>query len=151
MGTPRGIRNNNPGNLRRYDDWHAWEGVSAIQDDEDFWKFDDAVMGMRALCKQLQAYQDRHGCHTVNQAIHRYAPPGDDNPTDAYADHVASRIGCGVDEVVDWHTYRDLRPALEAIIEQENGAPWDRWYTDDQLVRACALAGVKPQEKGRDG
>ena len=45
--TPRGIRNNNPLNVRRYPN-SSWVGMKAEQTDEDFLQFTDIVYGYRA-------------------------------------------------------------------------------------------------------
>lgn len=146
MTIPRGVSNNNPGNLIRTTT-DKWQGVSALQTDPRFWNFDEAVYGIRAIARQLISYQDKHGCKTVQDAINRYAPPSDNNPTDIYAENVAHAIGLGFGESVDWHKYEHLRPGLEAIIAQENGAPWRTWYSDAQMIKACVLAGVEPPRR----
>lgn len=146
MALPRGVINKNPGNLIR-NDADKWQGVSKIQSDPKFWVFDDAVYGIRAIGRQLIAYQDRHGCKTIRSAIEKYAPPSDNNPTSVYANNVANHVGCGVDEEVSWHDYKTLRGGIEGIIHQECGAPWQTWYTEAQLVKACVLAGVEPPKR----
>jgi len=44
---PRGIRNNNPGNIRKNESF-TWQG-EIDQDDKGFVVFDDEVNGLRAL------------------------------------------------------------------------------------------------------
>ena len=54
---PRGIRNNNPGNIRRNGD--PWQGLAKEQNDREFFTFKSAVYGIRALARLLITYQDK--------------------------------------------------------------------------------------------
>ena len=66
--TPRGIRNNNPGNLRQGDDW---QGLADPQIDKEFCVFQSSLWGIRALARVLLNYQRKHQLHTVTQIISR--------------------------------------------------------------------------------
>ena len=138
----RGIRNNNPFNLRKTSD--PWQGLSAVQDDADFFKFDSSLYGIRAGVHTLLTYQDKEGLNTINQIIARFAPPSDNNDTAAYAADVAKRSGFAADQPLDMHSYDNLRPVVEAIIWHENG---QQPYTDAQLVKSLVLAGVEPPQQ----
>ena len=48
----RGLRNNNPGNIRHGSS--QWQGMSAEQPDNAFIKFDDPVYGIRAIAKTFE-------------------------------------------------------------------------------------------------
>lgn len=55
MSEPRGIRNNNPGNIKKTSD--KWEGLNADQSKDDtFCQFSDAKYGIRAMAKLLYKY-----------------------------------------------------------------------------------------------
>ena len=54
MALPRGLRNCNPGNLRRTAD--KWQGLSAQQTDKEFFQFREMKWGYRALIKTLLMY-----------------------------------------------------------------------------------------------
>ena len=69
----RGIRNHNPGNLRRSAD--PWQGLAPEQTDKDFFQFTSAKWGIRALARTLIAYQDKVGLKNIKQMIGRWAPP----------------------------------------------------------------------------
>ncbi|HCQ3021998.1 TPA: hypothetical protein OHP99_004980, partial [Escherichia coli] len=56
MKTPRGIRNNNPGNL---DKGSPWQGLAANPDEPRFCTFKDPVWGIRALAVTLITYHDK--------------------------------------------------------------------------------------------
>lgn len=138
---PRGIRNNNPGNIRRSAD--PWQGLAKDQNDDAFFQFAEPKWGIRALARVLISYQDRHGLRTVRAIISRWAPPVE-NKTSSYIDHVARRLNVGADDPLDVHDYRVLRGLVEAIISHENGL---QPYTDAQIDAGLVLAGVAPPEK----
>jgi len=110
----RGLRNNNPGNLRHGSDW---KGLSTAQTDKDFCQFTSVVYGIRALYVTLVTYTNVHNIRTVNKIIHRYAPPSDNNDTDSYVDAVCQELDVFKDEQLNWVTAELVR----AIIHHENG------------------------------
>lgn len=142
----RGIRNKNPGNLRKNDTDH-WQGLAIEQNDPSFFQFKDPVYGIRAIARTLIAYQDKNACNTIEKIISRWAPPSDNNPTSVYCGNVATHVGVSRSSEVDMHEYAFLRPVVEAIIAQENGIPWNTYYTSAQLDKALVLAGVEPPKK----
>lgn len=142
----RGIRNNNPFNLER-NDADKWQGLSKDQStDARFCVFDDAVYGIRAGMRNLIAAQDKHGRNTVRMIIRAFAPPVENN-TEAYIQAVCAHMEVSDRAPLDMHNYYDLRSMAEAIIEHENGASWDTWYTNAQMDKASILAGVEPPKK----
>jgi len=120
-GQPRGIRNNNPGNIRRNST--KWQGLAAVQNDSAFFQFTAPDYGIRALARLLVNYQDVHGLNTIRGIISRYAPSSENNTT-AYIDAVAAHVGASPDAPLD---VRAVLPLLiEAIIQHENGSqPYD--------------------------
>ena len=137
----RGIRNHNPGNLRRSSD--PWQGLAPEQSDPDFFQFASAKWGIRALARTLIAYQDRVGLTSIKQMIGRWAPPSE-NDTSAYVRAVASAVGVAADDKVNVHDYSQLRPLVIAIIRHENG---QQPYTDAEIDAGLILAGVEPPQK----
>ena len=140
-GPPRGIRNNNPGNLRRSKD--PWQGLASEQTDPDFFQFVSSKWGIRALARTLIAYQDKDGRNTVNKIIDRWAPPTENNTT-AYVQAVAAGVGVAADDEIDVHDYLVLRPLTLAIIRHENG---QQPYTDAEIDAGLVLAGVEPPQR----
>jgi hypothetical protein len=128
----RGIRNNNPGNIRH--GGSQWQGMSAAQTDSDYVQFDDPVFGIRALAKLLSNYQTRYGLNTVRAIITRWAPPIE-NITAAYIDNVSRMTGLGPDQSFNVTDY--MVPMVKAIIKHENG---EQPYTDEQINRGISLA-----------
>lgn len=145
--TPRGVRNNNPGNIRHGD---PWQGLAKGQTDPAFATFQSAAYGIRALARTLITYQDRYGLNTVRGIITRWAPPVE-NDTEAYVQGVAEQVGVKPDAQIDVQTYMTLRPLVEAIIRHENGrgplATANTWYDDRTIDKGLALAGVEPSQR----
>ena len=73
---PRGIRNNNPGNIRHGANWQGLNPNGRIIDPA-FCVFTAPIYGIRALAKVLINYKKIHGLNTVRQIVSRYAPPND--------------------------------------------------------------------------
>lgn len=137
----RGIRNNNPGNLRRSKD--PWQGLAENQTDEGFFVFKTPIYGIRALARTLIAYQDEHGLRTIGKIINRWAP-ANENDTAAYISFAAEDTGFAADQPLDMHNYDNLKPLVLAIIKHENG---QQPYTAAQVDKALVLAGVEPPPK----
>ena len=137
----RGIRNNNPGNLRRTDD--PWQGLAETQTDAEFFVFQSPIYGIRALARVLISYQVKHGLRTIRQIINRWAP-NVENDTAAYTKAVSEHTGFAPDQTLDMHAYADLKPLVEVIIKHENG---QQPYTGAQVDKALVLAGVEPPPK----
>ena len=138
---PRGIRNHNPGNLRRSAD--PWQGLATTQTDAEFFQFASAKWGIRALARTLIAYQDRVGLRNIKQMIGRWAPPVE-NDTGAYVRVVAAAVGVGPEERIDVHDYAVLRPLVLAIIKHENG---QQPYTEAEIDAGMVLAGIEPPQR----
>ncbi len=138
---PRGIRNNNPGNLRKTET--QWQGLADQQTDPDFFMFKSPIYGIRALARVLIAYRIKHGLRTIQQIIERWAPPNE-NDTAAYVRAVSADTGFPADQALDMHAYADLKSIVEAIIKHENG---QQPYTGAQIDKALVLAGVEPPPK----
>jgi len=136
--TPRGLRNNNPGNIR-ISKIH-WIGEADAQPDPDFVTFSAPEYGIRAVCKILLSYQADDRCQTIRQLISRWAPPNE-NDTGAYVDAVSRACGLGPDDPTCVRQASVMTPLVEAIIRQETG---EQPYPPDLIARALSLAGIGP-------
>jgi hypothetical protein len=141
---PRGIRNNNPLNIRLSPD-NRWQGRLSprLNSDGAFEQFQDPIMGLRAAAVLLIAHYDRRHLDTIRKLVEVWAPPNE-NDTEAYARCVAKASGFGIDEPLDLHDYGCLKPILVAMIRIENGR---QPYTDAQIDAALVRAGVVPPER----
>ncbi|EAA6373988.1 structural protein [Salmonella enterica subsp. enterica serovar Thompson] len=135
MNTPRGIRNNNPGNIRWGDDWKGLVPKSQ-RTDKDFCQFITPEYGIRAMIVILRNYQRKHGMNTITGIINRWAPTNENN-TQAYIDSVAKSTGVTPDQFVHTDDSRFMMKLLQAIIQHENGV---QPYGFDVFVRAVELA-----------
>lgn len=86
----RGIRNNNPGNIRH---GCKWQGLSSVQADRQFCQFTDMKYGVRAMIVTLRTYVTKYKLNNVAKMIYRWAPPEDHNNTTAYVSQCASAVG----------------------------------------------------------
>lgn len=139
--TSRGIRNHNPGNIRKSKD--KWQGLAEKQTDKEFFVFEKPSYGIRALAKVLITYQDKYNLQTIWEIINRYAPKSE-NPTSKYAQNLAEWTGFGMDQKLNLHTFEHLEPLVKAIIRQENG---EQPYTEGQITKGLVLAGVEPLDQ----
>lgn len=99
MTIPRGLRNNNPLNIRHSAD--KWEGARIEQTDKSFVQFASLAYGYRAAWKVLDTYclafRRERKPYTLRNIIARWAPPSE-NDTDAYVRSVVGLSGLGGNE-----------------------------------------------------
>lgn len=130
----RGIRNNNPGNIRRGDEWKGLV-PQAQRTDKSFCQFISPEYGIRAMIIILRNYQSKYGLKTITGIVNRWAPPNE-NDTQAYIRSVAQATDTDADKPIDLTDSRKLIPLLQAIIKHENGS---QPYEFDVFIRALDL------------
>jgi hypothetical protein len=136
----RGIRLNNPGNIRKTGFWFNWQGLGYPQDDLSFVRFRTAAWGVRAIAKTLLTYQSKHGLYTIAGIIARWAPPHENN-TAAYVASVSAYSGIGAHQKIRISYYPVMYRVVLAIIRHENGTqPYPKALIDAGL----RAAGVGP-------
>ncbi len=141
---PRGIRNNNPGNIRRIGKPPPWRGLSADQSaDPAFLVFDAPLWGLRALARTLYTYWDKYRLKTVRSIITRYAPPVE-NDTGAYVAQVAAALNVRPDAPIA-ATPETWVALMRAIVRQENGVGD---YYPIELYWEAARKGLPDQKQG---
>lgn len=116
----RGLRNNNPGNIRRSS--AHYKGEVRPSRDKEFKEFQSMAYGYRAMFVLLDTYCRRYGLNTLRTMLMRYAPPTE-NYTSTYIDFVSQRTGIGTDTPLDTRHRRDMVPIVAAMSEMENGVP----------------------------
>lgn len=134
MSLPRGIRNNNPGNIRKGE---KWQGLSEIQYDSSFCVFVSPEWGIRALCRILRNYQKKYGLNDVRSIINRFAPPIE-NDTDSYVYSVCKQIGVSEYDKIKLSDNKIMLNLLKAIIKHENGI---QPYSDEEILKGIKLEG----------
>lgn len=116
---PRGLRNNNPLNIRRHSS--KWLGeVDSLKGQRDtaFCQFSSLVYGYRAAGKLLQTYQKKYKLYVLIDIIGKWAPPSENN-TRAYADRVAKQMTKELGEPISVASLLDLckdKKTLSALI-----------------------------------
>ena len=95
---PRGIRNNNPLNIRRSKD--QWKGLAEAQTDRAFVQFKTLEYGWRAAFYLLtRTYYHKYRLYTIRTIICRWAP-SNENDTNAYIANVSKLTGIDPDEPI---------------------------------------------------
>lgn len=127
MALPRGIRNNNPLNIRKGNDWL---GERPIQKDRAFEEFVSLEMGLRAGFILLRNYQRPQllpnlRANTIRKIITRWAPASENN-TAKYIDVVSKRSGLHPDELIAFKDKAKVLALVEAMCFVECGQPIDK-------------------------
>ena len=148
---PRGIRNNNPGNIRSGK--IPWQGQKTTAPDAVFVEFSEPVFGLRALMRVLLTYYCKYGLNTVDSIINRYAPPRE-NATDHYARCVAVAMKIRRTQSLFLCKKEILVSLARAIVRQENGLPPpdrpDGWYPPDLYDQAAQMALSSFNQTGKE-
>lgn len=117
MGIPRGIRNNNPLNIRI---GNKWKGLKTPNTDGAFDQFISVQWGYRAAFIILRNYINKHKCNTVRKIISRFAPSSENN-TAAYIKTVCKKTGYQPDQELR-PIYADLAKLVYAMAWVESMA-----------------------------
>lgn len=120
MEISRGLRNNNPLNIRRNST--KWQGLSEKQTDKSFFQFTDAYWGYRAAFITLRNYFVKHKLKTLKSWIYRWAPPVE-NDSEAYLSLVEKKSGIKADEMPDVQDMGTMCSIVAAMSLMENGVP----------------------------
>lgn len=120
MSTPRGLRNNNPGNIRNSST--EWQGEISPSKDKSFKQFKSMAYGYRAVIKLLQNYRKLYNLKTIAELINRWAPPTE-NKTSAYITRVCKEMQVPSTYVPDINDKATMCAMAAAISQVENGVP----------------------------
>ena len=113
----RGLKNRNPGNIRRSKTTYKGEVAST---DQAFKAFESMPWGYRAMFVLLHTYCTRHGCRTLRDIISRYAPPSE-NHTGNYIRAVATSAGISPDQELDTGNHSVMVKVVAGMSQVENG------------------------------
>jgi hypothetical protein len=122
MALPRGLRNNNPGNIRLSST--KWIGEIQPSKDPAFKQFKSMEYGYRAVLKLLKNYSIYHECRTIEQIIARWAPSSENN-TKAYVASVEKVSGINRNAIIDVDSEDQMCALTAAISQHENGVKAD--------------------------
>lgn len=136
---PRGIRNNNPGNLN-YVGQRGAEKESGPNG--RFAVFQSMTDGVAALYKQLNLYFQR-GTNTIESIVKKYAPASDGNNVKAYVSSLMKATGKGANDILSSEDTQGMFALIKGIINHENGAGF---VPDHQIAQGIQVgAGVSAQ------
>lgn len=121
---PRGIRNNNPLNIRK---GNNWQGEVSSSTDSEFEQFVSMQWGIRAGFKILKNYMTGYGGRVkaltnVHDIIHRWAPPSENNCR-AYIDSVCRFSGLHEYERLQFSDRNKMLALVDGMIRVECGQP----------------------------
>ena len=128
MAIPRGIRNNNPLNIRRSKD--KWQGLRAVQTDAAFCQFETLDYGWRAAFYLLtRTYYHKYRLYTIRGIVSKWAPESENN-TKAYIANVSRLTGIDPDEPIGIPSEKPSRWMMVgvAMAIQENGTTSIDWF-----------------------
>lgn len=114
---PRGIRNNNPLNIRI---GNCWLGEVHEPTDPDFEQFISMVYGVRAGFVLLRRYIRHYHRSTIPQVIAAWAPSTENN-TEAYITAVCQMSKISRDETLDYFNQDQMYRLMDAMIFHECG------------------------------
>ena len=118
---PRGLRNNNPGNIRRNSDVFQGEKTSY---DREFKQFKSMAYGYRAIFKILSNYYRNYKLDTIRKMIDRWAPENE-NDTDAYIKAVSDYAGIPADDPININDREQMIRIVGGMSKVENGREAD--------------------------
>lgn len=134
---PRGIRNNNPLNIREAEDGgDFWVGEHAEDLDKSFEEFQSPEYGIRAAAILLNNHRRFYGINTIKGHIEKWAPKVDKNHTENYIRFVSNRLGINPVGVIDVRDH--MRQIIPAMIQFENGV---QPYSQDVIDLGVSMAG----------
>ena len=123
---PRGIRNNNPLNIRK---GNYWQGEVKDQSDKEFEQFTSMEWGIRAGFKILRNYITGYNglvarINTIEGIIRRWAPPKE-NDTEAYIKTVVQMTGIPRTQRISFKQKSYMCAIVDAMIRVECGQAVD--------------------------
>lgn len=141
---PKGLRNNNPGNLRPLPSGQ-WQGEIKPSDHTGFSRFSDVSWGLRAMITDITGDIVKDGLNTLTKLINQYAPASDNNNTTAYIKAVSDSTGIPPDAIIkpDRNTIEKI---IKGKLKVELGQSYAAKITQDDIN--TAFDRLSPQVKG---
>lgn len=134
---PRGIRNNNPGNLN-----YVGQNGATLENHVTprFARFNSAFEGFAALGKQIKAYYNGTSkaagyqkLQSVEDIISRFAPASENN-TQGYINKLSKMLGVGRGDSLNIHDPQVLATLMNGITQIENGK---NPYAPEMVLKAA--------------
>ncbi|PHM22919.1 hypothetical protein [Xenorhabdus budapestensis] len=138
---PRGIRNNNPGNLIAAPNTTGED----FGNNHKYVKFGTAHDGLSAMARQIMLDAER-GRNDITSLLYKYAGPEGGNDTPAYIEWVSKGTGYGRNQPLDMYNPEILKNVMKKMIEFENAS---NPYSDEQIKAAINDAIHSDRWKGK--
>lgn len=118
---PRGIRNNNPLNIRVGNQW-----VGEVKDhtDPDFEQFTCMPYGLRAAFIILRRYMNTYKLDTISKIVSRWAPKSENN-TLAYIRRVSDSMKYDAGAPILYQDKQKMFALVKAMVQVECGRAVD--------------------------
>lgn len=129
---PRGIRNNNPGNIRV---GNVWLGEVSNPTDSDFEQFVTMEYGVRAMCVLLRRYIRHYHKDTVAQIVSTWAPRSE-NDTTSYIDYVAAQLNIDPNVAIKYEDSETICKLVDAMTSYECG----QHISMDKITKGYSMA-----------
>lgn len=145
LSQPRGIRNNNPGNLN-----YAGQAGASKEGGENgrFAVFNSMGEGVAALYRQLQLYMKR-GVNTIESIVNKYAPASDNNNVAAYIQQLVGATGKAAGDQLSGDDQGTIFKLMRGIINHENGKGY---LSDSDIMGGIQLgAGASAMRNSTGG
>lgn len=139
---PRGLRNNNPGNLIQTN--IKWKGKLNNSTDSRFEQFIDLKHGLRALYRQINSDVNKRQLN-LSKLISKYAPAHENN-TKAYIQFVAQATGINPYASIDLND-ENLKTIAKAIVSMENGSQYAHLISENDYNEAFSILGLAIKKK----
>lgn len=122
MKEARGIRNNNPLNIRK---GSTWRGEVPVQTDTQFEQFESIQMGARAALKLIRNHVTGFGgkrrpFNTIEKLVRVWAPESENN-TEAYIKSVCAWLRCNRSTIINPNDRRFMAFLAQAMARVECG------------------------------
>ena len=137
---PRGIRNNNPLNIRIGNDW---KGEVENPTDSQFEQFKTMTWGVRAAFIVLYNYIVRRKVNMIALIINRWAPTNE-NDTLAYMKQVSKISKIGLYDPIDFYDRESMVKLFKGMCMVENGCIIDE---DDIYLGYDLVVANRPKSK----
>lgn len=139
---PRGLRNNNPLNIRKNPN-NKWQGAVKGSDPE-FETFATCVWGVRAAFIIIRNYlrNPKLPAKTIAGIIARWAPPSENN-TSAYISRVCQLAFVNANDKADFSNEAMMCSLVKAMIIVENGKQYESFVPSSSIEYAYYLAAAR--------
>lgn len=131
---PRGIRNNNPLNIRI---GNAWVGEVVNPTDTEFEQFTNLYYGLRAGFVLIRRYMERYHLRTIRDILSRWAPASENN-TGKYIEQVCYLTGLQADTLLSFGDKSTMCRLVNAMVHVEcgEGLPYEQIAAAYNMVAA---------------